>query len=287
MAYRQLVQIRCAQKPGPYGAYGIVLYADNPAIPHYAIRSEAIWDERQLFDQFKRYVNEIERMGYEVDIRLPNFYGMFQNLQRYAPPQRPLLSGYWDTIGAFEPDFTPKPLPKPVEADFEVNMVEALIGWRKWKVNTTARRIESQYAHTGFETSLWPVDEPLRAKCTCGPKVPSERHECGIYATDDKTTTKAYEGIEGQVYGWGRYVRGNKGWRSEFAYPKEFYLSEVVPETLDILKQYHVPIYVLQPMRIYDPEEDGYDGHWNAEENRDSRTAEGSSPGEAGSTDED
>lgn len=67
------------------------------------------------------------------------------------------------------------------------------------------------------------------------------------------------DNILGEVFGWGRYVRGGIGWRSQFAYPKSFYLKSSQVNLIDHLRPYHVPIYVEQPVLIYNPEEDGYE----------------------------
>jgi hypothetical protein len=100
-------------------------------------------------------------------------------------------------------------------------------------------------------------------------KVMEKKNAVGIYATDARPDGKKYSGqVMGQIYGWGRYVRGDKGWRAQFAYPKCFMLTESQVEFIEPLKAWRVPIYVEQPMRVYDPEEDGY-GYGSNEENGD------------------
>jgi hypothetical protein len=175
---------------------------------------------------------------------------------------------------------------KEPEADFEVNMVEALVGWRRWIVELELKRLTSQYSHakvgdaTIDRTMVWKPDETARASCGhC--KVPSIHHNCGIHALDSQSEASRYMGVLGTVYGWGRYVRGELGWRSEFAYPKEFYTVDEPPEVIEILKLYHVPIYVQQPLCIYDPTEDGYE-YRTTEANGDRGTSEVSRTGEEG-----
>lgn len=63
----------------------------------------------------------------------------------------------------------------------------------------------------------------------------------------------------GEVYGWGRYVRGEDGWRSQFSYPKAFHLRKDQSHRVDMLKQYKVPIYLDTPLNVYDPQEEGYE----------------------------
>jgi hypothetical protein len=77
--------------------------------------------------------------------------------------------------------------------------------------------------------------------------------------------------VLGEVYGWGRYIRGDEGWRSQYQYPKAFHLPvDAAPEMLEGLKKYHVPIYVEQPQLLYNPAEEGYeDADRDDETNRD------------------
>jgi hypothetical protein len=105
-------------------------------------------------------------------------------------------------------------------------------------------------------------------------KVPAEHHTCGIYSSDSKSTAEDYGDVLGKVYGWGRYIRHEGGWRAAFAYPNCFFLREEQMNLVDVLKKYHVPIYVSQTMRIYDPAEEGYDADWNAEAHWNCRAAE-------------
>jgi hypothetical protein len=70
--------------------------------------------------------------------------------------------------------------------------------------------------------------------------------------------------VLGEVYGWGRYIRGDIGWRAQYAYPKCFYLKANQMNHVDFLRTFHVPIYIEQPIKIYNPEEDGYE-HRNDE----------------------
>jgi hypothetical protein len=162
--------------------------------------------------------------------------------------------------------------PRPAEPEFEVNMVEPLVGWRSWEIHDGPYdRLYSINTMTD-----WPPDAPLVALCKLSSTPqsrPLHRHQedvpeahctCGIYAADERDDI-ANGDIVGEVYGWGRYVRGNDGWRAQYAYPKAFHLGrDATPRTLDILRQYHVPIYMDVPTLFYNPEEDGYE-HRNDE----------------------
>lgn len=171
------------------------------------------------------------------------------------------------------------PKPKP-EVDFEVNMMEALVGWKSWYWDSGSLKSNSGEC-------IWHPDVATEAKCEKGcEKIPAEHHTCGIYGAEKRETAEEYAEVIGQVSGWGRYVRYSGGWKAQFAYPRCFYLRADQMNLLDGLKKYHVPIYVSQPIQFYDPAEEGFDGHWNQEENGDSRTDQEPFAGEEGSDDE-
>jgi hypothetical protein len=172
----------------------------------------------------------------------------------------------------------PSPAPPP-EPPYEVNMMEALVGWKTWNLVNTSN---GDFLET--RASFWMPDGPLEAVCLPprGPcyEIPNEQCTCGIYAADSKNEAMAHNDIVGLVYGWGRYVRGTDGWRAQYAYPKCFWLTEYqAGRYIDALKKYHVPIYVSQPTLIYNPEEDGYE-HRGEEENWNIRAIEESATAE-------
>ena len=187
---------------------------------------------------------------------------------------------------------------------FETNMMEALIGWRSWKISYDKKLLMSQNAG-GADDCYWYPDKHLVAECSrknvpnaydpCGVMNPLPSHEspaefctCGIYAKDVlEYLGTDYPGIYGQVYGWGRYVRGDKGFRCQYAYPKQFYVTrDKSPDVIEILKQYHVPIYIEQPVLLYNPEEDGYE-HRQDDENWNFRAIEDTDADEDPATGED
>jgi hypothetical protein len=169
------------------------------------------------------------------------------------------------------------------ESEFEVNLAEPLIGWKAWYFDdkfiwTTGR-------------SKWIPGKPFEALCLRDDVLPHrlpspiEACTCGIYAS---TRSKAEENGEvvGEVYGWGRYVRGDKGWRAQYAYPKAFYLNYRQARLIEPLQKYHVPIFIDEPMRIYDPSEEGYGGYWENEADGNCGAHQVSDAGEAGSAGE-
>lgn len=156
-------------------------------------------------------------------------------------------------------------LPPRIKSEpFETNLMEPLVGWRVWKI--AHGRLTSMYQHV----EPWPPDEPYRAKCferRCV-ESPTRNHTCGLYAKNDFRQVREFlhDGEAcGVVLGWGRYVRGVDGWRSEFAYPARILIARDSLRDLEKLKDYHVPLYVMEPMRLYDPAEDGYE-YWQNEE---------------------
>lgn len=163
--------------------------------------------------------------------------------------------------GVWGVDFAESEKPKD-ESPFEVNMMEALIGWKALSVEN------GKIFSASMAGVSWPIDEPLVAMCKNGKDhkdSPYEHCSCGIYASDARDGAKDYchendpEDFLALVYGWGKYVRGNNGWRSQYAYPKCFYLRQGQEPVIEPLKAYHVPIYIEQPTLIYNPEEDGYE----------------------------
>jgi len=186
------------------------------------------------------------------------------------------MSGWMAAAPSFWSSIEEKTEPcKPDSEEFEVNMMEALVGWRQWKVHPVKKYLMSQFDHDGSITT-WKPHKALAAKCHKEQHaVPAEFCTCGIYAKDSMSELD-YIGVYGEVYGWGRYVRGETGWRAQYAYPKSFYLTaeyarNVHPNTIDILKSYHVPIVMEQPVLFYSPEEEGYE-HRKDEENWNIRT---------------
>jgi hypothetical protein len=206
----------------------------------------------------------------------PGFAQTSSGLYVAYDPIRQTLGGVPMETFAAEP--SPAPPPEP---PYEVNMMEALVGWKTWDINPDGG-LTTRGGH------VWTFDEPIEAIClphlrNCR-EIPNEQCTCGIYAADSKNEAKDHHEILGLVYGWGRYVRGTDGWRAQYAYPKCFYLTEDQVSYIDELKKYHVPIYVSQPTLIYNPEEDGYE-HRGEEENWNLGAVEESATAEEGDTD--
>jgi hypothetical protein len=163
---------------------------------------------------------------------------------------------------------------EPEREQFEINLTEPLVGWRHWTWSKPAMSAAVGLRSLNV-TKLWKPCEAFEAKCHLGwPRntnhrkdlVPTEDCTCGIYAVDgisDLPVMHRHSGgeelITGLVYGWGRYVRGENGWRAQFAYPAEFHLRSFQTQLIEPLKEFRVPILIDEPIKIYDPSEDGYE----------------------------
>jgi hypothetical protein len=176
------------------------------------------------------------------------------------------------------------------EPKFEVNMMEALMGWKAFCIEDGKLRSASQKTE-------WRPDQPLVAECTADKvhcQSPMATCTCGIYGSDRRTSAEEYLGsgmfnqdntnkFLATIAGWGKYVRHNSGWRCQYAYPQHFYLKQEQEEFVPILRKFHVPISVETPFQVYSPEEDGYE-HWTQEAYRNRGAAADSAAAEEGST---
>jgi hypothetical protein len=186
------------------------------------------------------------------------------------------LTGFFSTIPPVKKEEKPKTDPEP----FEVNLTEPLVGWRRWQWSQPSMSVAPGLRSLNI-TKLWHPCEPMVAKCCVGMYAHSRSHEraltpfenctCGFYAVDNLADApSANESdvniVAGLVYGWGRYVRGEDGWRSQFAYPKEFHLRSFQAHLIEPLKAFRVPILIDEPIRIYNPEDEGYTNEYRPNE---------------------
>ena len=251
----------------------ITLKTNLPAIPWYEV--PAIRYSEELYHHYRQYQRLIyEKYGYQIDVRRPNLYSAFHNSRPIAAS--PSLQ--WSDIMKTTLYEVMSEIVEPPDPEFETNMVEALVGWKGWDLNDCGQLRSHSYQ------GEWLPDRPFEARCSSGCKlIPREKHSCGIYGATEKTTAHHYGTVRGEVYGWGRYVRGTDGWRTQFAYPKAFHLEFGQEGLIEPLKAYHVPIYVSQPLRIYNPEEDGYTTGGNDEDRRDEEDGSSGAADDSGS----
>jgi hypothetical protein len=126
---------------------------------------------------------------------------------------------------------------------------------------------------SGWRT-LWPKREELQARCSLDRLhfSPDANCDCGIYAfRSPKSLWPGYmraspiqkgwsEGyvvqrIFGEVCLWGQVIRGTRGWRAEYAYPRRLYIPTtryargpiVSPEEIAFhLGDYGVPVEIVE-----------------------------------------
>ena len=235
----------------------VTLYTDDSRIPRHTFYEffqgpPATPDYMTHCLQY--YVRLIIQNGYATEdlIDLPPEYDIKARAKQQAEAQAMM-----EDVKKLEREKKRLELKRHKPNPFEVNMMEALTGWKSWKWREGEYLLTSPTYGTAHP---WCPDTAHQARCLDGCKeVPHEHHTCGVYAGDTIEQARNYGAIYGQVYGWGRYVRGDKGWRAQFAYPKSFHLTNDQAHLVEYLRRYHCPIYVEQPMLIYNPAEDGYD----------------------------
>jgi len=128
----------------------------------------------------------------------------------------------------------------------------ALIGWRCWGLARTAAGI--RLASHG--ETIWPTHRPIEATCgTSKPHVsPATNCSCGIYALAEHNGFPYYHydgpsyAVFGQIYLWGEVVKGTKGYRAQYGYPKALTLSHKDWRWAQPLRDaYRVPVRLEDP----------------------------------------
>ena len=132
------------------------------------------------------------------------------------------------------------------------DLVGALIGFRCWGLATTPSGIQLA-SHGG---TIWPTDEPLKAECAVGHEhvPPAANCSCGIYALNHTGGYPyyAYDGpayaVFGQVSLWGEVVRGTRGYRAQYAYPRALFLAHKDWHYAQPLRDaYRIPVRLQDP----------------------------------------
>lgn len=134
--------------------------------------------------------------------------------------------------------------------------VQPLIGFREWSLREADGRSPELFSL--FHPTGWPVGAALSAVClrpTTWPyrsapahrAVPEVACGCGIYAylRPDFETFRGAHGprARGIVAGWGRYVLGGNGWRTQFARLVALLEHAENPRALErVAARYGVPI---------------------------------------------
>lgn len=126
------------------------------------------------------------------------------------------------------------------------------VGWRCWGLARTEHGIMLA-SHGG---TIWPTDRPLQAACGSGKDhdAPASKCTCGVYALTehDGFPYYAYDGpsyaVFGQVHLWGEIVKGTKGFRAQYGYPKALTLSHKDWRWTQPLRDaYRVPVRLEDP----------------------------------------
>lgn len=106
--------------------------------------------------------------------------------------------------------------------------IEPIVGRRCWGLAKIGGKILlcSAASHT-----VWPGDERFTAECSKSHAPPGDDCTCGIYALAETEPWPYYDfdgggqAVWGEVFLWGTVVKGEKGYRAQFAYPKRLYLA--------------------------------------------------------------
>lgn len=116
------------------------------------------------------------------------------------------------------------------ESDFQIpDMVEAIVGWRAWSVNTDAKPIQLTSPAVEDGRIVWPPREAMIAKCPHGHDAPMADCHCGLYAARDQRHLikqryhqfdDGYPIVIGTVSLWGDVIPAAQGWRAQYAYPQ-------------------------------------------------------------------
>jgi hypothetical protein len=141
--------------------------------------------------------------------------------------------------------------------------ISPIVGYRVWTLSTMGLK--------SLCGEQWHPAQSLKARCRASAvvgraevvhdahDVPQANCTCGIYAvkTLDHFRSAGYErfGICGEVFLWGKVVEHELGYRAQFAYPKNLFLSsDSLPFTLaeiqsrlKMLTTYRIDIFVADP----------------------------------------
>jgi hypothetical protein len=148
---------------------------------------------------------------------------------------------------------------------------EPIVAWRVWRV--LGRREDLRLRSVVYGT-LWPVGEPMRARCLRHRRsllpwrrpqehvAPEEACTCGVYAADLDGLRPYLDGFEprlrpvqrvlGRVSLWGEVLECERGWRATLGYPQRLYVptsdarEEDAREVAQALGHYGVPVELLE-----------------------------------------
>ena len=127
--------------------------------------------------------------------------------------------------------------------------IEPVLGWKGWTLTGMCRLRSPSFV------TAWIPGSPLKADCgqavPCQ-ETPGERCRCGIYIAGSAYKAAGYGYILGKVYGWGKTVVHETGWRVEHAYPSELFVPAALMDSGEVFRElgeYGVPVI---PLDDYD-----------------------------------
>lgn len=130
--------------------------------------------------------------------------------------------------------------------------IEPVVGWKSWVLSRNGYLISPNFPY------WWEPNAAAQAKCDHPgdekydipphTAAPNEKCNCGFYIARDAVTAFAYGYILGEIYGWGKVIQHELGWRVEYAYPKIFYVD--IEPYKSFLREFDVPIMVMPPSEV-------------------------------------
>ena len=138
----------------------------------------------------------------------------------------------------------------------EATYMEPVLGWRCWRIlpfnrldGTGTFRL-SAVGTLGLPKT-WEPRKPTAAVCSAydtGHEAPWPSHECGLWALNRREAAfrrmlrymrmqhgKKAGWAFGQVSLWGRVIEHEKGWRSQYAYPRTLAVHSLDPHVAEVL----------------------------------------------------
>jgi hypothetical protein len=127
--------------------------------------------------------------------------------------------------------------------------IQPIIARRCWGLGRLDGRLRLV---SGYDHTIWPAKQALVAQCTKGHEPPHEKCTCGIYALAQGFPYYDYGGngyaVFGEINLWGRVIEGERGYRAQYAYPKQLFLAHGDWRFLKELKhEYGVPVALANP----------------------------------------
>jgi hypothetical protein len=144
--------------------------------------------------------------------------------------------------------------------------IQPVVGWRAWiaeVVTPSPANTSTVFLRSIAFESKWSPGTALHAACQdpynqCE-RSPGRRCRCGIYALHSAKWVLEAVGrkrrplVLGRVLLWGSVVPGARGWRAEYAYPKDLFVVEDRarnPELLEGLQAYGVPVQLMSTREL-------------------------------------